>query len=154
MDQTSTFRVSASRDNLSKIQHFVLERAEALGVPDSLRSKLELVVEEVFINIASYAYSEGGGTVEADCALDGRRFRLRFVDHGIPFDPTGQGPPDTHEDVDHRTIGGLGVFLIQKMADEIRYERQEDVNVLTMHFTLPQEASAAQEYDDEEKKLV
>lgn len=154
MDQASTLRVNASRDRLGEVQLYVLERAEALGVPQSLRSKLELVVEEVFINIASYAYPQGGGNVEADCALDGSRFRLRFVDHGIPFDPTGQVPPDTHEDVEHRTIGGLGVFLIQKMADGIRYERQEEANVLTMHFTLPQEASASQEYDDEEKKLV
>lgn len=135
MNGSHTLRTAASPGELGRIREFVLDAARELGIADSLGPKLDLAVEEVLINIASYAYPVDGGEVEIACGKDETdRFWLRFVDEGTPFDPSVKQSPDIEGDMDHRSVGGLGVFLVQQMTDEMHYERREGTNRLTLFF--------------------
>jgi anti-sigma regulatory factor (Ser/Thr protein kinase) len=94
--------------------------------------KIELAVEEALVNIFNYAYPDGPGEVEVNCRADHDHFLIEIVDSGIPFDMTSLPDPDLAANVDDREIGGLGIFLIKKMADEVKYGREAGRNILSL----------------------
>lgn len=103
---------------------------------DKKRMEIELVVEEALVNIFKYAYPQTPGQVEINCnSGDGTKITIEIKDNGIPFDGFFSRPdPDIKLDLKHRNMGGLGVFFIKKMADEVRYNRSGDTNILTVVF--------------------
>jgi anti-sigma regulatory factor (Ser/Thr protein kinase) len=96
--------------------------------------ELDMVVEEVFINVASYAYPGSTGSVSLDLALDKEQnfLYLTFRDSGIPYDPLRKQSPDLSAPAEKRPIGGLGIFLVQKYSDSLSYEYAEGENRLTI----------------------
>lgn len=101
--------------------------------------QLELVVEEIFVNIASYAYCPpGSGDVEISCDVveDTMRVFITFSDEGPEFDPLGKEDPDITLGKDERPIGGLGIFLVKKNVDGISYKREGGRNILTVEKRL------------------
>ncbi len=122
-------------ENLSPVTDFVHETFSAFGCPGQFLSKIDIVVEEIFTNIASYAYPESSPErpVEIDCALKDGYAYLIFSDGGVPFNPLAKGAPATGN-ADEMTIGGYGIFMVKKIMDtvEYRYEREEGKNVLLM----------------------
>ena len=101
--------------------------------------QLELVVEEIFVNIASYAYCPpGSGDVEISCDVveDTMRVLITFSDEGPEFDPLGKEDPDITLGKDERPIGGLGIFLVKKNVDGISYKREGGRNILTVEKRL------------------
>jgi anti-sigma regulatory factor (Ser/Thr protein kinase) len=121
-----------------------LFRAGCLSADTS--SELELIVEEVLVNIISYAYAAPGeGRVSLDARVDPNAVTLVFRDFGAPFDPLARRPPDL--DVPHaeRPIGGLGIFLTTELASEVAYERRDGSNVLTVVKSLSLGALDAKE---------
>jgi anti-sigma regulatory factor (Ser/Thr protein kinase) len=141
----STLRIPASADRFYEVCEFVRSRAAALGVPDSLHMKLDLVVEELVVNIASYAYPDGGGDVEVECEREfdpldegasGEFFCVRLRDWGLAFDPLQGPPPDVTAAMHKRDVGGLGVHLVREMTDSCRYERRQDMNEFTACFQI------------------
>ncbi|MCX7635461.1 MAG: ATP-binding protein [Syntrophales bacterium] len=107
--------------------------------PDRIK-RVQLAVEEALVNVFRYAYGRERGTVE----LHGRRERDgRFVieirDEGVPFDGCSVPAPDLSCSIKERRIGGLGIFLIRKMADEVRYRREGNQNILTLVVDVPEE---------------
>ncbi|MEG2323917.1 MAG: ATP-binding protein [Anaerovoracaceae bacterium] len=124
---------------LYQVLEFVV--AEAKGTFAEENSiMLELAVEEVFVNIASYAYEESTGSesidsVEIECGLEGDLFIIRFIDEGIPFDMTKIQSPDITETAKEREIGGLGIHLVKEVMDYIHYEYKDKKNILTMGMT-------------------
>lgn len=92
-----------------------------------------MAAEEILVNVIRYAYPGGGpGEVEIRGRADsGDGVTLEFEDNGEPFDPTSLPQPDLNLSVSDREVGGLGVFLVRKMVNEIRYRREGDRNILT-----------------------
>ena len=95
---------------------------------------LDMVVEEVFINIASYAYSDGIGTVKIDLSLNetGDMLTLTFRDTGTPYDPLAKDAPNLSAPAEQRPIGGLGIFLAKQYMEEMNYRYENGSNILTM----------------------
>ena len=93
---------------------------------------IDVAVEELFVNIASYAYGEGSGRVRIRVEAFGDHAVITLTDSGVAYDPLAKEDPDTALAAEQRPIGGLGIFMAKKMMDEIRYERKDGCNILTM----------------------
>ena len=124
--------VPARIDQLDEVHAFV---SGVLGNADmKTELSIRLAVEEVFVNISSYAYAPGEGDAQVECALltDPKRLLIRFRDSGVPFDPTAHEDADTSEEAIMDRIGGLGIFLVKKNMDEVSYAYECGKNVLTL----------------------
>jgi serine/threonine-protein kinase RsbW len=131
-------RFGAHLDNLPEMLHFIQEKAKSSGFVDAEIRKIELASEEALVNIISYAYSglnkNNSPLIEIDCEKNGtNRFEIVIKDRGIPFNPIDN---ELHVDIDRpieeRRIGGLGIFLIRQLMDEVVYFREGEENVLRM----------------------
>lgn len=118
---------------LEKLRSFLEETMTAWGVAGSIIHSLNLVLEEAFVNILSYAFTD------EKCHEIGFLFQLNqnelvisVTDDGVPFDPTAQEPPDVGLPAEDRAIGGLGIFLIREMMDTVRYQRRDSLNELIL----------------------
>ena len=125
---------AAEPGNLEAVQSFVEEGLEAAGCPMKTQMKIAVAVEEIFVNIASYAYAPGTGTatVRTEFSEDPAAVTIRFTDHGVPYDPLAREDPDIHLPANERGVGGLGVLMTKKFMDELRYEYRDGQNILTM----------------------
>ena len=129
-----TITVEATVENLQRVTDFATEKLEARACPLKASMQLELVIEELFVNIASYAYetATGDATFCIDFAENPAAVLLTFIDSGKPYNPLEKPDPDTTLDADEREIGGLGIFLVKNNVDEIFYERTDGKNILRM----------------------
>ena len=96
--------------------------------------QINVAIDELFGNIAKYAYTDGNGlaAVKVDVQDDPRAAVITFVDSGIPYDPLKKTDPDITLSAEERQIGGLGIFMVKKIMDEIAYEYDDGQNVLTI----------------------
>jgi len=92
----------------------------------------ELVAEEALVNVFKYAYPQGEGKVRLRCMGKGDRFVIEVTDWGVPFDATALPAPDVTSPLEERPVGGLGVYLIKKMSDEMSYTRENGQNILSI----------------------
>ena len=125
-------QLEAKRDNLSQLQEFLDTTLMELGCPMKLVIPLQIAAEEIYINIASYAYEggEGSATILAD-KVDGQ-VRLQFIDQGTPYDPLAREDPDVTLSAEERPIGGLGIYMVKKSMDDVTYEYRDGSNILTL----------------------
>ncbi len=121
---------AAELDVLPEVLTFVESAAEASGVAAARLSMLELLLEEIVANICLHAHPTGGKFSVAVSGEQGR-IRLQIEDDGIPFDPLKMIAPDIGADAAEREIGGLGLVLIRKIADDLSYRRENGCNILT-----------------------
>jgi len=94
-----------------------------------------VAVEEIFTNIASYAYPDGDGKVQLCMEFSQEEpstMTLRFLDSGIPFDPLAKADPDVTLSAEERQIGGLGIYMVKKTMDEVSYDYKDGKNIFTM----------------------
>ena len=107
---------------------------EDLDCPMKAQMQIDVAIDELLANIASYAYGTGEGevTVRFDFQPGDRTVALTFIDSGIPYDPLAKPDPDIALEVEKRSVGGLGIFLIKKTMDDMTYARQDGRNVLTI----------------------
>jgi anti-sigma regulatory factor (Ser/Thr protein kinase) len=89
------------------------------------------------VNIFEYSYAEKNGNVEVVCKLDAGNFVIEIIDSGIPFNILTAKEPDITSGISERSIGGLGIFLIRKLMDDVRYRREGDRNILTLVVKKP-----------------
>lgn len=124
----------AAEAELTRVIGTLDEELGEAGCDDRTRLRLHLAVEEVFVNIAHYAYPEGGGDMTFAAWTEGapKRVVMRFVDSGIPYNPVEKEDPDVGIPASERTPGGLGVFLAKNNVDLMEYERRDGQNILTM----------------------
>ena len=101
-------------------------------LPEETAKHLLIAADEIFTNIVSYAYSGVPGPVEVSAEQDGQMFRLTFADAGKPFDPLQAADPDIKSRPEERPIGGLGIFVVKKLMDQVEYRRENDRNILTL----------------------
>lgn len=122
-------RIKAKLENLKEVQHFLLDQS-TISLP--LRKKLCLVVEEIFVNICSYAYEDQEGFVDLFLDVSKQGIELRLCDEGKPFDPTKNEVDVDDYDLDTQ-IGGLGTWIAFGSVDEVHYEYQDGQNQLTLY---------------------
>ena len=107
------------------------EWIDMIGLPQELSMPVNLAMEEAVSNVMLYAYPEGHGQVLVECTKSDKLV-FTITDSGVPFDPTQQAEPDVTQNFEQRPIGGLGIFLVRQIMDDIRYERKDDKNILTL----------------------
>jgi anti-sigma regulatory factor (Ser/Thr protein kinase) len=125
---------SAKFEFLDEIREFVGDIARAGGFGDKDVYNIQLAADEAASNIIEHAY-EGvnNGVLELSCGVKGNVITIILVDHGESFDPSEIPLPDLKADLSERKIGGLGIFLMRKLMDEVHYEvKPNNSNVLTM----------------------
>lgn len=124
----------AAVDQLDEVLAFVTDQLDQLDCPPKHRTQIEVAVEELFVNIASYAYRPGTGTADVTVeAFDNpKAVEITFRDSGVPYDPLAKQDPDISLSADDRQIGGLGIFMVKKTMDDMRYEYKDNQNVLTI----------------------
>ena len=124
--------IQATVDNLDTVIGFIDEELEAAECPMKILMQIDLAVEEIFVNIANYAYKPevGPATVRVEVQPDGSSVCITFIDHGVPYDPLAKDDPDLTLDSEQRQVGGLGIFLVKKTMDDIRYEYADGCNIL------------------------
>ena len=126
--------VEALVENLQTVTDFATEQLEMRDCPMKASMQLELVIEEIFVNIANYAYHPeiGSATFCMEFEENPSAVHMTFIDGGKPYNPLENDDPDTTLDIDERDIGGLGIFLVKKNVDEISYEYADGKNILRM----------------------
>jgi serine/threonine-protein kinase RsbW len=126
-------KLSAKVEHLPQWLRFVADRAQQQGLPSKRIRDIELALEEAIVNICQYAYPEETGDLEVACTVDAQqRFLIEIVDQGRPFDPLLLEAPSLTDDIANRQVGGLGVFLIRKLMDDVAYRRENDQNILQL----------------------
>lgn len=126
--------IVAKTENLDVVTDFVNEQLEAAGCPMKILMQIDLAVEEIFVNIANYAYSpeEGPATVRVQTDNEKSTVDITFIDHGVPYDPLAKQDPDVTLSAEQRAIGGLGIFMVKKSMDDVTYEYRDGHNILTI----------------------
>ena len=124
--------IEAATDNLQQVTDFATERLEEHDCPMKVVMQMELVIEEVFVNVSSYAYRPdvGNVTICLDFAEEPASVEITFIDSGRPYNPLEKDDPDTTLGINEREIGGLGIFLVKKNVDDIAYEYTDKQNIL------------------------
>ncbi len=130
--------IQAIKGNLERVLAFVDEYLESLDCPMKTQMQLDVAVEELFINIASYAYAPETGpvTVQLEAEQEPLSVTITFIDHGIPYDPLTKADPDVTLSAEERQIGGLGIYIVKKSMDAITYVYRDGQNILCIRKTL------------------
>ncbi|MBR1384048.1 MAG: ATP-binding protein, partial [Ruminococcus sp.] len=115
--------IDALTDNLPQVISFVDEQLEAAVCPMKIQMQIDIAVEEIFVNIAHYAYAPevGTATVRVDISGEPLAVEITFIDSGIPYDPLAKADPDVTLSAEERQIGGLGIFMVKKSMDDVKY---------------------------------
>ena len=121
----------AKISELDNVLAYISKIAEPLNFSMKELNQLLICTEEIFVNIASYSYEEEGNmTLIAD--TNDNKIKLVFIDNGVKFDPLAKVDPDITMSADERNIGGLGIFMVKTMMDEVNYEYKNEHNILTI----------------------
>ena len=124
--------IEAIVDNLNAVNLFVHKSIEQFEVSKRTLMQLDLVVEEIFVNVASYAYAPNTGSVKIliEAKEEPLTVSLTFIDSGVPYNPLEKSDPDVNLSADDRQIGGLGIFLTKNFVDDISYQFLDGRNIL------------------------
>ena len=130
--------IEAEKNNLPQVLEFVDEQLEAVDCPMMTQTTIDIAVEELFVNIASYAYNPeiGIAVVQVTVHDDPLSVEITFIDNGMQYDPLAKADPDTTLSASQRQIGGLGIFMVKKSMDAVNYEYKDGKNILTIKKTL------------------
>ena len=136
-------RLPAVLESVERFQGLAMEAASACGFPPDVLFRVELALEEMLVNVVHYAYGQADdGWIELSCDVnEAGELTVEICDGGRSFDPLSLPDPKTDAPVSEREVGGLGVYLVRKMADGVSYRRSDDRNILTLTFRRPAEAA-------------
>jgi anti-sigma regulatory factor (Ser/Thr protein kinase) len=124
--------VSASMAEMGRVTDFVESSVKAAGGRSGDLDKLLVAVDELFSNIARYAYGDSGGECEVDLEIYDGVASIRFIDGGSPYNPLLKKDPDITLSAEKREIGGLGIYMVKKSMDAVEYEHRDGKNILTI----------------------
>ena len=125
-------KLAATVENIETVTDFVNEQLEALDCPMKAQMQIDIAIDELFGNIAHYAYNPevGDATVRVEVIEDPLAVVITFIDKGVPYDPLEKEDPDTSLSAEDRQIGGLGIYMVKKSMDDIIYEYKDGQNIL------------------------
>ncbi len=126
--------LDAAVDNLDTVISFVDEELEKMECSMKTQMQIDVAVEEIFVNIANYAYTPdtGKATIRLETSEDPKSIAVTFIDSGVPYDPLAKPDPDVTLSAEERQIGGLGIYMVKKSMDDMKYEYKDGHNVLTI----------------------
>lgn len=124
--------LEAKIENLDKVLNFVDEHLEERECPMKIQMQIDVSVEELFVNIAHYAYNPdtGPATIRVEVQEEPLAVIITFIDNGIPYDPLEKTDPDITLSAEERQVGGLGIYMVKKSMDSITYEYKNGQNIL------------------------
>ncbi len=130
----SKITFDANFDNLDEIRDFVAEAARQAGFSEKEVYSIQLAADEASSNIIEHAYAGvTGGKLEIDLSVSDNELKIIMRDHGRSFDPSSVPEPNVKADLSERKVGGLGMYLMRKLMDEVSYESSPEMgNILTM----------------------
>lgn len=130
--------VEANLEMLDEVLAFVDAQLEEHSCAMNIQLQIDIAVEEIFVNICHYAYNPEIGTavIRVEIQEDPLSVVMTFMDHGKPFDPLAKEDPDISLSAEEREIGGLGIFMVKKSMDDVRYEYKDGSNILTIRKSL------------------
>ena len=128
------FETEAKKEKLPDVLSFIENHLEEIGCSPKTMMQISVAAEEIFVNIADYAYApkNGKAIVRVEVCEEPLKVIITFIDNGKPFDPTKKEDPDVTLSAEERNIGGLGIFMTKKMMDDVVYEYSEGRNILTL----------------------
>lgn len=137
-DEVRTGTFPAVKESHEAVLAFVNEALSTVPYEERSRKQINMAVDEIFINIVEYAYGEEAGdmTLSLSFPEEGRDLELTFMDNGEPYNPLSQEEPDVTLSGRERRTGGLGIFLVKKTMDDMRYEYRDGKNLLTIRKKL------------------
>ena len=126
--------IAATVENIETVTDFVNEQLEAFACPMKARMQINIAIDELFGNIAHYAYHPevGDATVRVEVVEEPLSVIITFIDGGVPYDPLAAADPDTTLSAEERELGGLGIFMVRKTMDEITYRYEGGKNILSI----------------------
>ncbi|MGM9938057.1 MAG: ATP-binding protein [Candidatus Ornithomonoglobus sp.] len=126
--------IEAKKENLKDVLSFLEAQTDKYDCPPKVIMQLNLVIEELFVNIASYAYNSGPGTVRVrvDIKENPLSVVIEFADNGVQYDPLANDDPDITLSAEERQIGGLGIYMVKSCVDNISYKYENGQNILTI----------------------
>lgn len=126
--------VPADLGELEAVQAFVAAALTEANCPMRAMTQISIAVEEIYVNIARYAYHPQFGEATVRCAVGGAPLQvtIQFLDRGRPFDPLAKQDADTTLSAEERDIGGLGILIVKKSMDDVAYEYRDGCNILTL----------------------
>lgn len=126
--------VQATLENLDEVMAFVEEQMEVYHCSMKMQMQIAVAVEEIYVNIASYAYREqkGNARIRVQSGGDPLQISIIFEDDGIPYNPLLKEDPDITLSAEERKIGGLGIYIVKKSMDQVEYHYQNGKNILTI----------------------
>jgi anti-sigma regulatory factor (Ser/Thr protein kinase) len=129
--------MAAERACIPRIIDFVNGELECLGCPAKTMAQIDIAIDEIFSNIANYGYDAKPGTVTVAMEPgEGKSVSITFMDDARPFNPLERADPDVTLPALKRKIGGLGIYMVKKSMDDVRYEYRDGKNVLTIRKTI------------------
>ena len=131
MSEDGMLRVAADTEKLYEVLDFVSTLLEEHDCPLKTKMLIEMSLEELFVNIARYAYPEGDGWAEIHISVEDGVATVMLIDAGIPYDPLAKPDPDVTLSVENRQIGGLGIYMAKQKMDEMLYKYRDGHNILT-----------------------
>lgn len=138
-EDTETLIIEAKTDKLDQVLNFIRIKLEKQKCPVRILRQIEVAAEEIFVNIARYAYESGVGDagIQVEVEQDPLRVAITFMDHGVPYDPLQNEDPDMALSAEERQIGGLGIYMVKKSMDDVCYDYQDGKNILTIRKNIP-----------------
>ena len=126
--------IAATVENIGIVTEFVNEQLEALDCPMKAQAQIDIAIDELFGNIAHYAYHPevGNATVRVEVTEEPLAVIVTFIDKGMPYDPLRAAEPDITLSAEERNLGGLGIYMVKKSMDEITYEYKDGKNILSI----------------------
>ena len=130
--------VDATISNIERVIDFVNEELERLDCPVKTQMQIDIAIDELFSNIANYAYhpETGATTVQIDVKEKPLSVILTFIDNGKPYDPLKHQDPDTKASLEERDAGGLGIYIVKQSMNDISYEYRDGMNILKIRKNL------------------
>lgn len=128
----NVLKIQASIKNLSEVLDFIDGFLEDNDCSIKTQTQIDLSAEEIFVNIANYAYGDCIGNAEIKIGANDGIVTLIFSDGGVPYNPLEKADPDITLSAEEREVGGLGIFLVKKNMDTVSYEYKDNCNILTM----------------------
>ena len=130
--------IAATVENIETVTTFVNEQLESYDCPMKAQMQIDIAIDELFGNIAHYAYNPeiGQVTVRVEVVEAPLSVIITFIDNGVPYDPVAKANPDITLSAEEREIGGLGIYMVKKSMDEIAYEYKDGQNILRIKKNL------------------
>jgi anti-sigma regulatory factor (Ser/Thr protein kinase) len=135
-EEWKEMKLEAISENLDAALDFVNAELEKMDCPPKTQMQIDVAIEEIFVNIARYAYNPETGFAVIRIRTGPNEMRLEFEDLGVPYNPLEKDDPDIGAPAEDRPIGGLGVFMVKKIMDTVEYRYEGSKNLLTLKKTI------------------